>query len=98
MDMALSSPVSAPRLCDLGQLCPVGSTLLYSVRHAVVDVVRIPNEQKQEFLPAVAMPLILCVILEDFTIDEIPEAKQKNVQLKTHLISHHSAGWFYDCC
>lgn len=28
-------------------------------------------------LPAVAMPLTLCVILEDFTIEEIPEEEHK---------------------
>ena len=38
----------------------------------------------QEFLPAVAMPLTLCVMLEDFTIDEIPGKEQQHAQ---HLIT-----------
>lgn len=36
-------------------------------------------------LPAVAMPLMLCVILEDFTIDEIPE-EDKNMQYDKDLL------------
>lgn len=37
-------------------------------------------------LPAVAMPLMLCVILEDLTIDEIPE-EDKNMQHDKEIYS-----------
>ena len=46
----------------------------------IYDFSKNNKQRRQECLPAVAMPLILCVILEDFTIDEIPEEEQTQAQ------------------
>lgn len=47
------------------------------------------KQRRKTCSPAVAMPLILCVILEDFTIEEMPVEENKHAIIQ-QLIFHQS--------
>lgn len=57
----------------------------------IYDLSKNNKQRRQECLPAVAIPLILCVILEDFTIDEIPEEEQKQAQTRNYTTTNMSS-------